>query len=62
MITDLFNGYKCTCGNQFKESNSLTFRRLKELRVKNGLDYLCECLKCKKTFRIEFIRWGARSW
>jgi hypothetical protein len=61
MITDLFHGHKCICGNRYRKNAPLTFRRIKQIKVYKGLDYLCECLKCKKTFRIEFLRWGVHQ-
>lgn len=58
MLHDLFYGCKCSCGNRYKKDTPITFRRIEALEIKNGLDYLCECLKCRRTFIIEAMRWG----
>ena len=58
MIADLFLDHSCSCGNRYRKNTPVKFRRLEAIQTREGLDYLCECLKCKKTFRLEFIRWG----
>ena len=52
MITDLFNGFKCNCGNE----DRYKFVRLKPLKVKGGIDWLCECKACETHFKVEWER------
>ena len=51
MITDLFDQCACkVCGNVSG------FERLKPLKAKRGLDWLCKCLTCGTRFKIQWIR------
>jgi hypothetical protein len=52
MKSDLFYDIKCKCGN----GDSNKFERLKPLKVKRGLDWLCKCLACGTRFRIQWTR------
>jgi hypothetical protein len=58
MITDLFQGHKCPCGNVSRKNQPLKFSRIRQVPVNSGTDWFCKCLQCGLIFRIQLEKSG----
>ena len=55
MISDLFYKYKCDCGNE----NPMKFKRIRKIKIKEGIDWKCQCQLCGRKFIIQWEREGS---
>lgn len=55
VITDVFEGQTCECGAK-TIGEGVPFARLEEIEMPAGVDLICRCQCCGRTFRVAWER------